>query len=45
MTHEVIQPFIKDQLFFDFMTSLTSKFHKMIPAYVHKVVVSEFIAL
>lgn len=45
MTHKVIQPFIKDQLLFDCMTSLTSKFHKMISAYVHKVAVAEFIAL
>lgn len=45
MAHEVIQPFLKDQLFFDFMTSLTNKFHEMFSVYAHEVVVSEFIAL
>lgn len=45
MTHEVIQPFLKDQLCFDFMTSLTSKFHKMFSVYAHEVVVPEFITL
>lgn len=45
MTHQVIQPFLKDQLFFDFMTSLTSKFHKKFSVCAHEVVVSEFIAL
>lgn len=42
MTHDVIQPFLKEQLFFDFMTSFTSKFQKMFSVYAHKVVVSEF---
>lgn len=45
MTYEVIQPFLKDQPFFDFVTSLTSKFYKMFPVYAHEVVVSEFFAL
>lgn len=45
MTHEVIQLFLKDQLFFDFMTSLTSKFHKMFSVYAYEVAVSELIVL
>lgn len=45
MSHEVIQLFLKDQLFFDFMTSFTSKFHKIFSVYAHEVVVSELIAL